>query len=124
MGKVRMGASVSWCPVVFLCAVIVFGIDIQRGSAEVSEPSTVVEGNQETPEQEGSKGSTSETGGVTSSSEVLDTHLPVFKELKMPFVLQHNSRTRFSLDSEFEIRETSDTEITASIAAADRVLAF
>ena len=80
MGKVRMGASVSWCPVVFLCAVFVFGIDIQRGSAEVSEPSTVVEGNQETPEQEGSKGSTSETGGVTSSSEVLDTHLPVFKE--------------------------------------------
>lgn len=56
--------------------------------------------------------------------EILEKHLPVFKELKMPFVLQHNSRTRFSLDSEFEIRETSDKEITASIAAADRVLAF
>lgn len=56
--------------------------------------------------------------------EILEKHLPVFKELKMPFVLKHNSRTRFSLDSEFEIRETSDTEITASIAAADRVLAF
>ena len=69
MGKVRMGASVSWCHVVFVCAVFVFGIDIQRGSAEVSEPSTVVEGNQETPEQEVSKGSTSETGSVTSSSD-------------------------------------------------------
>ena len=56
--------------------------------------------------------------------EILEKHLPVFKEFKMPFVLQHNSRTRFSLDSEFEIGETSDTEITASIAAADRVLAF
>lgn len=57
-------------------------------------------------------------------AEILEKHLPVFKELKIPFMLPQHTRTRFSLDSGFDIREVPEEAISATIAAADRVLAF
>lgn len=57
-------------------------------------------------------------------SEILEKHLPVFKELNIPFIVQRNSQSRFSLDPDFDIRESPEETISASIATADRVLAF
>ena len=56
--------------------------------------------------------------------EILEKHLPVFKELNVPFLLAQNSRSRFSLDADFEVREAAESDIAATIAAADRVLVF
>jgi hypothetical protein len=56
--------------------------------------------------------------------EILEKHLPVFKELSVPFLLQHNSRSRFSLDPDFEVREAAESDIATTIATADRVLVF
>lgn len=57
-------------------------------------------------------------------AEILEKHLPVFKEWKTPFVLQSGSRRRFPLDNGFSIREASLKEIASLIGAADRILAF
>jgi len=56
--------------------------------------------------------------------EILEKHLPVFREFKIPFLLQQGSRSRFSLDTDFEIREASKSDIATTIAAADRALVF
>lgn len=56
--------------------------------------------------------------------DILEKHLPVFKELKIPFLLEQGSRSRFALDTDFEIRDASESDIAASIATADRVLVF
>lgn len=56
--------------------------------------------------------------------EILEKHLPVFKEFKIPFILQENSRSRFHLDTDFHIREAPASDIAATIAAADRTLVF
>lgn len=56
--------------------------------------------------------------------EILEKHLPVFKEMKVPFVLQEGSRSRFPLDKDFQVRESPEAEIAATVAAADRVLVF
>lgn len=56
--------------------------------------------------------------------EILEKHLPVFKEFKVPFLLQPGSRSRFSLDTDFDIREAADSDIATTIATADRTLVF
>ena len=56
--------------------------------------------------------------------DILEKHLPVFKELNIPFLLELNSRARFSLDTDFEMREVTASEITTTIATADHVLVF
>ena len=56
--------------------------------------------------------------------EILEKHLPVFKEFKVPFLLQQSSRSRFSLDTDFEIREAAEADIATTIAIADRTLVF
>lgn len=56
--------------------------------------------------------------------DILEKHLPVFKEFKVPFLLEQGSRSRFSLDTDFEIRETAESDIAGTIAGADRVLVF
>jgi hypothetical protein len=56
--------------------------------------------------------------------DILEKHLPVFKEMNVPFLLPESSRSRFSLDKDFQIRETPEAEIAATVAAADRILVF
>jgi hypothetical protein len=56
--------------------------------------------------------------------DILEKHLPVFKELNIPFLLEQDSRSRFSLDTDFKMREASESDIATTIAAADRVLVF
>jgi hypothetical protein len=57
-------------------------------------------------------------------AEVLERHLPVFKEWKTLFILQIGSRSRFAVDGGFSTREASMKEIASLIHGADRVLAF
>ena len=56
--------------------------------------------------------------------EILEKHLPVFKDLNIPFLLQRNSRSSFPLDTDFEVREAAESDIATTIATADRVLVF
>lgn len=56
--------------------------------------------------------------------DILEKHLPVFKELTIPFLLEQDSRSRFTLDTDFEMREAAASEIATTIANADRVLVF
>ena len=56
--------------------------------------------------------------------DILEKHLPVFKELNIPFLLEQDSRSRFSLDTDFTMREASESDIATTIATADRVLVF
>jgi sulfur relay (sulfurtransferase) DsrF/TusC family protein len=59
-----------------------------------------------------------------ADADILEKHLPVFKELKTPFVMPPHASTRYSLDPDFDIREASDRDIALLISQADRVLAF
>jgi sulfur relay (sulfurtransferase) DsrF/TusC family protein len=59
-----------------------------------------------------------------ADGDILDKHLPVFKEMKTPFVIPRGARTRFSLDNDFQIREASGTEIASLISNADHALVF
>jgi hypothetical protein len=56
--------------------------------------------------------------------DILEKHLPVLKELGMPFVVTSGAPQRFDLDDGYSLREASDSEIRTLIAAADRVLTF
>ena len=56
--------------------------------------------------------------------DILEKHLPVFKELNIPFLLEQDSRSRFSIDADFEMREAPESDIATTIANADRVLVF
>ncbi len=57
-------------------------------------------------------------------SEILEKHLPVLQELKIPILLPTGSRNDFSLDPDLSISETSAPEIASLISQADRVLVF
>ena len=57
-------------------------------------------------------------------ADILSKHLPVIKELKIPFVVPRGAKAKFALDSDFAVREASPEEITALIKSTDRVLAF
>jgi len=57
-------------------------------------------------------------------ADILEKHLPVFKELRTPFVVQAGTEGRFALDPDFNVREASGQEIASLIATADRALVF
>jgi sulfur relay (sulfurtransferase) DsrF/TusC family protein len=59
-----------------------------------------------------------------ADADILEKHLPVFKEMKTLFVLPHGARSRFSVDPTFQTREASDAEIASLISNADRALVF
>jgi sulfur relay (sulfurtransferase) DsrF/TusC family protein len=56
--------------------------------------------------------------------EILDTYLPSFKHLKIPFLVPPGTGGRFNLDPEFEVRELAEEAIQETIASSDRVLVF
>ena len=56
--------------------------------------------------------------------EILEKHLPVLKDLEIPFVVRFGARAQYGVDSGFAVQEQSDAQISALVAAADRVLTF
>ena len=63
------------------------------------------------------------------TSEVIDTdilekHLPVLQELKIPILLQDGSHSEYSFDPELPISKASILEISTIISKADKVLVF
>ena len=56
--------------------------------------------------------------------EILERHLPVIQELKIPIVIPEGSQDQLSIDSEFTIRETSASGIASLLFESDRVLVF
>ena len=56
--------------------------------------------------------------------EILEKHLPVIKNLELPIVVPIGSKTAFLLDQEFNIQESSSSQIATLISQADRVLTF
>ncbi|MBI4400226.1 MAG: hypothetical protein HY581_01170 [Nitrospirae bacterium] len=56
--------------------------------------------------------------------EILEKHLPVLKELRVPFVVPLGSGSKLSLNPGLEVREASSQDIASLIARTDRVLAF
>lgn len=56
--------------------------------------------------------------------EILEKHLPVLKELEIPFVVPRGAKDRFELDPGFQVREASEQEIAALVKGTDRVLVF
>ena len=57
-------------------------------------------------------------------AEILEKHVPVFKEFKIPFVVPSGTSARFSIDADFTLREAPEPDIVALISRADRVVAF
>ena len=57
-------------------------------------------------------------------AEILEKHVPVFKEFKIPFVVPSGASERFSIDADFTVHEASDPDIVSLISRADRVVAF
>lgn len=57
-------------------------------------------------------------------ADILSKHLPVLKELKIPFLVPRGAEAAFTIDSEFAVREASPQEIASLIESSDRVLAF
>ena len=56
--------------------------------------------------------------------EILEKHLPVIKNLELQIVVPIGSKTTFLLDQEFNIQESSSSQIATLISQADRVLTF
>lgn len=57
-------------------------------------------------------------------AELLEKHMPVLKELGIPFVVPQSTRSRLRLDSDFNVREAPLDDISHLIAQSDRVLVF
>jgi hypothetical protein len=56
--------------------------------------------------------------------EILEKYLPVIQNLEIPIVVPMGSRKAFSLDQEFNIQESSSSQIASLVSDADRVLTF
>ena len=56
--------------------------------------------------------------------EILEKYLPVIKNLELPIIIPSGSGKAFSLDQEFNIRESSTSQIASFVSHADRVLIF
>ena len=56
--------------------------------------------------------------------EILEKYLPVIKNLKLPIVVPIGSVKDFFLDQEFNIQESSSSQIGSLVSHADRVLTF
>lgn len=57
-------------------------------------------------------------------AEILEQHLPAIRELELPIVLPEGSRETFSIDTDFSVREVSESGITSLLCQADRVMVF
>lgn len=57
-------------------------------------------------------------------SEILEKHLPVIQELRIPIVLPEGSRNEYAIDPGFSVSEKSVFNISTMIVQADRVLIF
>jgi sulfur relay (sulfurtransferase) DsrF/TusC family protein len=62
--------------------------------------------------------------GDLEEIEILEKHLPVLKELEIPFYLPLHSSQTFQLDTGFLITEESHDSLTHRMARADAVLVF
>jgi hypothetical protein len=56
--------------------------------------------------------------------EILEKYLPSLKQLEIPFVVQSGAQLSFSIDPDFKISDALPSQISALVAAADRVLVF
>ena len=56
--------------------------------------------------------------------EILEKYLPVIKNLELPIVVPIGSGKDCSLDQEFNIQESSPSQIASLVSHADRVLTF
>jgi hypothetical protein len=56
--------------------------------------------------------------------DILTKHLPVLKELRVPFVVPEGTTTRMTLDSGFTVREASIRNIASLTTETERVLVF
>jgi sulfur relay (sulfurtransferase) DsrF/TusC family protein len=56
--------------------------------------------------------------------DILEKYLPSFKQLEISFTVLRGTGSRFSLDPDFKVTESSEEAIQSLIAAADRVLVF
>jgi hypothetical protein len=56
--------------------------------------------------------------------DILTKHLPVLKELGVPFVVPEGTTKRMPLDSGFTVREASMHNIASLTTETDRVLVF
>ena len=48
--------------------------------------------------------------------DILEKHLPVFKELSIPFLLEQNTRSRFSLDPDFQTPAQSSSHVPTGVS--------
>ena len=57
-------------------------------------------------------------------TEILEKHLPVIQELKIPILLQEGSHSEYSFDPELSISKASILEISSIVSKANKVLVF
>lgn len=57
-------------------------------------------------------------------SEILEKYLPSIKQLEIPFVVSSDSQSSVSIDPGFKTSVYSSPQISALVAAADRVIVF
>ncbi|MBM4119845.1 MAG: DsrE family protein [Nitrospira sp.] len=65
-----------------------------------------------------------EPGDDIVDVEILEKYLPSLKHLEIPFLVPVGSITRFGMDSDFCLTESSLEAIRSSVVASDRVLVF
>lgn len=56
--------------------------------------------------------------------DILEKYLPSFKQLSISFTVLTGTGSRFTLDPDFKVTESSAEAIQSMIAAADRILVF
>jgi len=57
-------------------------------------------------------------------AEILEKHLPVIQELKIPIIVPLGTSQSFTLDPGFSVTEASLSSLNTQITASDRVLVF
>ena len=57
-------------------------------------------------------------------ADLLEKHLPILKELGILFVVPQSTNSRYRLNPDFVVRESSVDDISRLITQSDRVLAF
>ena len=65
-----------------------------------------------------------EEASETVGGELLEKHLPVIQELKIPILIPEGTMAKFSIDPGFSVLESSPPQMAALVRKADRVLAF
>ena len=57
-------------------------------------------------------------------TEILEKHLPVIQELKIPILLPEGSHNEYAFDPDLSISTVSNREISTMVSEANRVLVF